>query len=147
QALARSSGAIAEARRLAHLPTLAMTLSLGARLHALDGDDAALTAHAGELVALATEQSFPFYGAQGTILRGWAKVKNAEMAEGMALLRSGSTALRATGAELGMNFYTALVAGACEIAGQIEEAVTLLDDALEIVERTGGRWVAAELNR
>jgi predicted ATPase len=147
QALAQSRAAIAEARRLAHLPTLAMSLSLGARLHSLDGDDAALNERAGELVVLASEQSFSFYGAQGTILRGWAKVKNGEMAEGMSLLRSGSTALRATGAELGMTFYTALLAGACDIAGQIEEAVTQLNDALQIVERTGGRWFAAELYR
>jgi hypothetical protein len=30
---------------------------------------------------------------------------------------------------------------------QIEERLTLLDDALQIVERTGVRWFAAELNR
>ena len=41
----------------------------------------------------------------------------------------------------------ALLAGACEIAGQVEEALALLDDALQIVERTGERWFAAELNR
>jgi predicted ATPase len=46
-----------------------------------------------------------------------------------------------------MPHYIALLARACEIAGQIEEAMTLLDDALEIVERTGERWFAAELNR
>ena len=46
-----------------------------------------------------------------------------------------------------MPYHTALLAGACEIAGQIEEAVTLLDDALQIVERTGERWFEAELNR
>ena len=39
------------------------------------------------------------------------------------------------------------MAAASEIAGQINEAVTLLDDALQIVERTGERWVEAELNR
>jgi predicted ATPase len=38
-------------------------------------------------------------------------------------------------------------ATACEITGHIEEAVTLLDDALQSVERTGERWLAAELNR
>ena len=43
--------------------------------------------------------------------------------------------------------YIALLAGACEIAGQIEEALALLDDALQIIERTGERWFAAELNR
>jgi len=43
--------------------------------------------------------------------------------------------------------YLAFLARACEIAGQIDEALTLLDEALQIVERTGERWFAAELNR
>ncbi|HKM68845.1 MAG TPA: tetratricopeptide repeat protein [Stellaceae bacterium] len=46
-----------------------------------------------------------------------------------------------------MPHHIALLAGAYEIAGQIEEAATLLDDALQIVERTGERWLEAELNR
>ena len=41
----------------------------------------------------------------------------------------------------------ALLAAACEIAGQIEEGLTLLDDAFQIMERTRDRWFAAELNR
>ena len=40
-----------------------------------------------------------------------------------------------------------LLAEACEIAGEIDESVTVLGDALQIVERTGQRWLAAELNR
>jgi predicted ATPase len=56
-------------------------------------------------------------------------------------------AYRATGAEIWVPHYIALLAGAREIAGQIEEGVILLDDALQIVERTGERWFAAELNR
>jgi predicted ATPase len=44
-------------------------------------------------------------------------------------------------------YNTALLAKACEIAGQIEEALTLLNDALQIVERSRQRWFAAELNR
>jgi predicted ATPase len=46
-----------------------------------------------------------------------------------------------------MSHNIALLAAACGIAGQVEEAVTQLDDALQIVERTGERWFAAELNR
>jgi predicted ATPase len=102
---------------------------------------------ADQLVAVATEQGFPHWRAEGTIFRGWTRVKNGDVAEGMSLLRSGSAAYRATGAELWMPHYTALIAGACEIAGQIEEAVSLLDDALQIAERTGERWFTAELNR
>jgi predicted ATPase len=87
------------------------------------------------------------WGALGTILRGWAKVKNGDVAEGISLLRSGSAAWRATGAEVYMPHFIALLARACKIAGQIEEALVLLDDALHIVERTGERWFAAELHR
>jgi predicted ATPase len=147
QALARNSAAIAEARRLAHPPSLAASLTNGARVLSLVGDDVALEERADQLVALAIEQGFPFWRAQGTIFRAWVKVKNGDVEEGISLLRSGSTALRATGAEVWMPHYIALLAAACEIAGQIEEGLTRLDDALQIVERTGERWFAAELNR
>jgi len=46
-----------------------------------------------------------------------------------------------------MPLYIALLAGACEIAGEIEEAAARLDQALQLVERTGERWFAAELDR
>src|SRR5262249_19331241 len=67
--------------------------------------------------------------------------------EGIALLRSGSAAYRDTGAEAWVPYQIALLARACEIAGLIEEAVELLDNALQIVERTGERWLEAELYR
>jgi tetratricopeptide (TPR) repeat protein len=46
-----------------------------------------------------------------------------------------------------MPYYTVFLARACEIAGQMEESLALLDDALQLSERTGERWFAAELNR
>src|SRR5215467_7495122 len=63
--------------------------------HRLVGDNAALNERADELVAVATEQGFPFWRAHGTICRGWVKVKNSDVAEGISLLRTGSTPLRA----------------------------------------------------
>jgi predicted ATPase len=102
---------------------------------------------ANQLVSVASEQRFPAWGAQGPIYRGWLKVQNSDVAEGISLLRSGSSAYRATGAELWMAYHTALLARAYEIAGQIEEALILVDDALQIVERTRERWFAAELHR
>ena len=147
QALARCNAAIAEARNLAHPPSLAFSSMMGARLLSLVGDTAVLAERVDQLVTLATEQGFPFWRAQGMIYRGWVKVKNGDVTEGISLLRSGSADYRATGAVLWMPHHIALLAGACEIAGQVEEAVNLLDDALQIVERTGERWFAAELNR
>ena len=46
-----------------------------------------------------------------------------------------------------MTHYIALLARACEIAGHVEEAVALLDNALQTAERTGERWFEAELYR
>jgi predicted ATPase len=147
QASAQSSAAIAEARRLAHSPSLVVTLTFGARLRSLVEGNAVPGEWVDQLVAVATEQRFPFWSAQGTIFRGWLKVKNGDVTEGISLLRNGSAAYRATGAEMWMSHYTALLASAFGIAGQIEEAVTQSDVALQIVERTGERWFAAELNR
>jgi predicted ATPase len=147
QALARSGAAIADARRLAHPPSLALSLSLGTLPLSLVGDNAALDERAAQLVAVATEQGFPVWRAMGTVHRGWVMVKNGDLNRGISLLRSGWAAYRATGTDMWTPYNSALLASACEIAGQIEESLTLLDDALQIVERTGQRWFAAELNR
>jgi class 3 adenylate cyclase/predicted ATPase len=145
--LAESNAAIAEARELAHASSLAGILLTAARLLSLIGDDPALDERASELVAVASAQGWPPWAAQGTIYRGWVKVKKGNVAEGILLLRSGLAAYRATGAELLIPHHFAVLAGACEIAGQIEEAMTLLDDGLRAIERTGERWLAAELTR
>jgi len=147
QALAQSSAAIAEARRLGHHPSFAASLALGALPLPLVGDASVLGEWVDQLVAVATEQGFPYWRALGTIFRGWAKVKNGHVTEGVSLLHRSSSAYRATGAETLMTYFFALLAKAYEIAGKIEEAVTQLGDALQIVERTGERQFAAELNR
>jgi len=46
-----------------------------------------------------------------------------------------------------VSFNIALMARACEISGQVEEGLALSDEALQIVEKTGERWLMAELNR
>jgi predicted ATPase len=83
----------------------------------------------------------------GTVHRGWVMVGNGDVAEGVSLLRSGSAAYRATGTEMWTTHFLALQAKACEIAGKIGEGLTLLDDALQDLERTGMHWLASELNR
>jgi predicted ATPase len=137
--------AIAEARRLAHAPSLAQTLALGAVLLSLARENAALEQWTKQLVAVTTDQDFPVWRAAGTIYSGWVKVTYSDVAEGLSLLRSGSTAFRATGAETWMPHHIGLLARACEIAEQIKEALALLDDALQIAGKTGERWLAAEL--
>jgi adenylate cyclase len=96
QAAARSRAAIAEAWRLAHPPSLAVSLSLGKRLTSLVGDNAALREWVDQLVTVTTEHGFPFWRAEGTVYCGWVKVTNGDVAEGIPLMRRGLNACRAT---------------------------------------------------
>jgi predicted ATPase len=122
-------------------------LALGAVLLSLVGDNRTLDDRAKQLLAMATEQGFPVWRAHGTIYRGWVMVKNGDVAEGISLIRRGSAAYKATGTDAWMPHFFALLASACEIAGQTEEALTLLADASQMVQKTGEQWFAAELCR
>jgi class 3 adenylate cyclase/tetratricopeptide (TPR) repeat protein len=148
QAAAQGSAALAAARSLAHPPTLAVSLANSARLHYLTGDDATLNERAKELVAVATERGFQSSAATGMIYRGWLKAKNGDVADGIYLLCSALSTYRAIGAGPTLPVFLALLAKAHEIAGQIEEAITQLDEALQMVERKGDlgdRFYLAEL--
>jgi class 3 adenylate cyclase/predicted ATPase len=147
RALALSRAAINEAPRLAHPASLASSLMLGAIPLSLVGDKGTLGERADQLVAVAIEQGFPWWRAQGTIYCGWVKANKGDVTEGITLLRSGLAAYRATGAEAWTPHFLALLARACEIGSQIEEGLALLNDALQISGRTAERWLAAELNR
>lgn len=96
---------------------------------------------------LAIDQGFPQWRALGDVYRGWATVKDGYVAEGISLLCNGVTASRTAGAELWFPSHIVLLTAAYRIAERIEEASAMLDDALHIVERTGGRWMEAELHR
>ncbi|WP_189044659.1 AAA family ATPase [Aliidongia dinghuensis] len=147
QARARSASAIADARRLGHPTSLAVSLAIGALQASLAGDHAALNRQANELTAVATEQGLPFYRAWGAIFRGRARVQDGDVAGGITLLREGVAAYRDTGAVMWLPHFIDLLAAGCQSAGQIAEAATLLDEAVELVARTGERWFETELKR
>jgi len=147
QALARINAAVAEARRLAHPPSLAWCVTLGGVLLTLAGDNAALAEWTEELTAVAAEQGFSFWRVAAICFSGWIKVNKGDVSKGMQLLRTGVAAFRATGAEGWTAHPFGLVATACEIVGQIQEGLTELDNALQIVERTGEGWLTPELYR
>jgi predicted ATPase len=126
---------------------LALSLAFSARLHVLDRGTEALGKRVDELLAVTSDQGLRFWQAAGTVLRGWIMVKHGEVEDGMAVLKNAADTYRATGTVATAPLHTALLAGACEAAGRIEEASARLDEAEEMVEQTGERWLAAELQR
>jgi class 3 adenylate cyclase/predicted ATPase len=147
RALSSSNAAAAEARGLANPMTSGASLALHARLLSLSGYDTALSEQADQLVSLATAQGFLQWQAQGTIYRGWVKVRNGDASEGISLLRKGLIAFRGTSTEIWAPHFSALLGEAYEVAGQMDEASMLFDDALRIAKKTGEHWLDAELYR
>jgi tetratricopeptide (TPR) repeat protein len=140
QALMHSNAAVDEAWRLAHPPSLAGSLQLSALLLSLVVAPA-LDVRAKELTSLVAESDIRNWRGHETVYRGWVKVKNGEVADGIALLRGGVRGPTWT------PYYLALLAQASEIAGKVEEARTLVSEALQVVKTGGLRWFEAELNR
>ena len=97
--------------------------------------------------ALVAEQGFPYFLAWGTIWRGWALAEQGQGEEGIAQIRQGLAAMRATGAEHGLTYFLALLAEVYGKVGQTEEGLTVLTEALAVVNKTGERVYEAELYR
>jgi predicted ATPase len=98
-------------------------------------------------LALCTEQGFAYYHAWAAILQGWILSARGQLEEGMAQIRQGLAALRATGAGVRCPHYLGQLADACGKAGQVNEGLSVVDEALALVHTTGERWPEAELHR
>jgi class 3 adenylate cyclase/predicted ATPase len=147
QALQSTNEALTLARELAHPFSLAIALNIAAVFHQFRREAQAVQERAEALMTLSSEQGFPHWLAYGTILRGWALTAQGEGAEGIAQVRQGLVAHRATGAELYRPYFLALLTEAYGEVGQPEEGLTVLVEALAIVDNTGERNWEAELHR
>jgi predicted ATPase len=82
-----------------------------------------------------------------TVLRGWALAIQEEGTEGIAQLRQGLASYRATGALAFVAYYLALLAERYEQAEQPKEGLSVVSEALALVDNNGERWWEAELHR
>jgi predicted ATPase len=103
--------------------------------------------HAEAAVALATDQGFPVYAAYGTSCRGWALAMQGQGEEGMAKVRQGIAAWRATGAALLVPYLCTVLADVCDHLGHTEDGLQALAEAHTLVEQQEERWWEAEIHR
>jgi predicted ATPase len=103
--------------------------------------------HAEGVMALAAEQSFPFWLSFGMILRGWALTRQGQSVEGLANIREGLATYRATGARIQLPGWLALLADAWAQVGQPQDGLAAVDEALALLASTGERCYEAELYR
>ena len=98
-------------------------------------------------MTLSTEQGFPFWLAQGTIVRNGVLAEQGQVEEGIARMQQGLAAFRAMGAELVRIVHLPWLAAAYAQAGQVEEGLSVVVETLAAVEKTGERVSEAELYR
>ena len=79
-------------------------------------------------------------------MQGWVLSEDGHVAEGIHRMHYGLVALQTTGNQIQRAYSLGLLAIAYKKAGQINEGLTVLDDALAAVDKTGGRWAEAELH-
>jgi predicted ATPase len=138
---------LALARDLAHPPTLAHALWFAAELRQIRREPRDVEQMVEALLPVVSEHGSAVGIANATMLRGWARTLQGEPASGLAELRRGLSAWRATGSKFHVPYKLARAADACRAAGLYGEGLSLIAEALEYEAVSHDRWFSAELHR
>jgi predicted ATPase len=147
QALERKHQALALVTELDHPFSMAFALNFVAQLHQFRREAQATQEQAEAAISLCAEQGFDFYQAMGSCLRGWALFAQGQATKGIAELRQGVAAWKATGAVVLVPYYLALLAEMLGQTGQTEMGLATLAEALATVDQSGERFWEAEIYR
>jgi adenylate cyclase len=146
-ALVRLHEALALAHDLSHPYSLAFARFWAAWVSQVRRDVPAVHEHAEACVALSTEQGFPLWVAMGTSVRGWALAMQDQGEEGLAQVRQGIAAFRATGVAVSVPFWCTVLADVAAHLGYPEDGLQALTEAHTLIEQHGERWWEAEIYR
>jgi len=147
QARPWSEAGLARAREVADVVTLAHALHHTCLFEHRGRQPLAVRAAARELIACATEHGLPFWLALGRLFDGAARADLGQTAEGMAELRTGIAAYRATEGRLYLPFALALRVDLCRLVGDEDDGLHAIAEAKELVAQTGVRGFEAYLHR
>jgi predicted ATPase len=80
-------------------------------------------------------------------VRGGAFADGGQIEAGITELRGALDVMRAAGAEMNRPYYTGILAAAYGKAGQPAQGIALIEEAVDLMNRTGQRLFEAELQR
>jgi predicted ATPase len=147
QALENSQQALARTQRRFHRFTHCFALDIAAGLHQFRREEAAVREMAEAETELARENEFPFWLAQRTIYRGWARVQEGQTDEGIEQIQQGVEMARTLHSNLDLPHYLWLLAEGYGSQGKFDLGLTTLEEALLLVIRTEERYWEAEIHR
>ena len=97
--------------------------------------------------AIAVDQGFPLWQAQGLIYGGWAKAAAGDADNGLSSIRKGIADYYRTGALTWTPLFHMIEAEVEVLCGHAEAALSILDHALETSRVRGENYFEAELMR
>jgi predicted ATPase/transcriptional regulator with XRE-family HTH domain len=146
QAVQRGQDALTLAQALAHPISLAFALSFVTALHLWRQEEQTAQRQAEALSRLATEQEFAFWLAVGIFHRGLVLARQGQQ-DGIVQMQRGLNAWLAAGSESMKPYFLAGLAEGYAKAGQSEQGLNMLTEALAQVDKTDERVWEAELHR
>jgi DNA-binding SARP family transcriptional activator/predicted ATPase len=148
QALKQSQEALALAQKLDHPFSLAFALAIaGATLHLFRREGQMVEKWTVALNQLVTKEGFALYQAGGTVFQGWVHTEQQRFEEGITLMHRGVGTWYAMGVRIQYTQLLAMLTEAYGKAGQAEDGLKVLSEALDAVEKTNERYYEAELHR
>jgi predicted ATPase len=141
----RADESLALARQVAHPFSLGYALAWDTLLHTLRGDAGTAHGQADATIALSREHGLDLWLAMATVLRGWALAENGDVEAGIDALHEGMRAFQATGARYKRPYFLGLLAEQSARAGRLELGLSILDEALAVVQDHGERCWEAHL--
>ena len=81
------------------------------------------------------------------MLHGWALVEQGSFTEGIDQMQKGLADFRGSNSEARLPYYLTLLAEAYGNAGQVQEGVKHLAEALDFAEKNNDEWYCAETHR
>ena len=147
QAIDRAAQAVALARSLKHPFSLAYALCHASWLHHHCRHREAVEKFSQEEIVLSTEQSFPFWLAEGYFHKGFAALLAQDGTEGLESLQTGLTIFNMTGANLSLCQFQAQIALGLSLTGHSAAALQKIDEALATSAINGNVFNLAEIHR
>jgi adenylate cyclase len=137
--------AVAHAIETGHIPTLVFTYFLKAQFEMIRGDAGAARRDAEIVVKLSQENAIALYAAVGALQSAWASARLDGRHTGATELRQALAAFTDQGKQF-VPFYQGLLAD-IEAQGDVERALTQIEEALALAGETEEHWSDAFLHR
>lgn len=145
QALRAGEQAVAEARRVGHPFSLGYALMFLTVLHRMLRAPAVVLNLAEETIALAVYHDLPLWQVGATLNKGWAQVMLGD-SEGLVDIQRSTDQVQSLMSGISLIFLETQ-ADSLRQVGQYQQALTVIDHALTLVEKLDDHHVEAELYR